>query len=115
MIKYAIGAIALAGIAAAAFAHPSSLTVNGRVGENATVEGVVDEVYVAHRSGATFVDLGGTYPNNAFTAVIWPEDVGKFPDVAALEGQKVTIKGPLQLYRGKQEIILRSASQLKTE
>lgn len=115
MIKYVIGTIALAGVTAVALAQPSSVTVNGKIGENATVQGVVDEVYTANRSGATFVDMGGTYPNNAFTAVIWPEDAGKFHDIAALEGQKVTITGPLQLYHGKQEIILRSASQLKAE
>jgi len=115
MIKFGIAAVALAGMAAMALAHSSSVTVNGQVGENATVEGVVDEVYTAHRSGATFVDMGGTYPDNEFTAVIWPEDAGKFPNIEALEGQKVVVTGPLQLYRGKQEIILRSANQIRSE
>ncbi|HVT24489.1 MAG TPA: hypothetical protein VHD95_07665 [Rhizomicrobium sp.] len=115
MNKYAIGAIAVVGIALAAFAQPAPLTVNGEIGENATVEGVVDEVYTAHRSGATFLDMGGTYPNNSFTAVIWPEDAAKFSGLTALEGKKVVITGRLRLYNGKQEIILRNSNQLKTD
>jgi DNA/RNA endonuclease YhcR with UshA esterase domain len=114
MFKYGLGAVALAGVAVAALSQPS-VSVNGKVGENATVEGVVDEVHVARGSGATFLDMGGAYPSNTFTAVIWSEDAGKFPGITALEGQKVTISGPLQLYRGKEEIILRSADQLKTD
>ncbi|MDE2135100.1 MAG: hypothetical protein KGM97_08330 [Alphaproteobacteria bacterium] len=89
--------------------------INGHVGENATVEGVVSEVHVAASSGTTFIDMGGRYPANTFVAVIWPEDVDKFPNVGALYGQKVKVSGLLELYHGTQEIILRNAEQLKSE
>ncbi len=50
------------------------------VGQTVTVEGPVGSVYTA-RSGMTFIDIGGRYPDNAFAAVIFADDTGKFPDV----------------------------------
>lgn len=87
---------------------------SSHLGETATVKGVVADVHVA-RSGVTFIDIGGRYPQNAFTAVIFSEDVGTFPNVDSLSGRVVEIKGLVRLYKGKPEIILRSASQLKAE
>jgi DNA/RNA endonuclease YhcR with UshA esterase domain len=34
--------------------------------------------------------------------------------VKALEGKTVTISGPVQLYQGRPEIVLKSAAQLQT-
>jgi DNA/RNA endonuclease YhcR with UshA esterase domain len=62
-----------------------------------------------------FIDLGGRYPNNAFTAVIFSQDAGKFPDVGSLRGRTVEITGRVRLYKGRPEIILRAASQLKAK
>lgn len=87
---------------------------SSHLGETATVKGAVADVHVT-RSGVTFIDIGGRYPHNAFTAVIFSEDAGKFPDVNALSGRLVEITGLVRLYKGKPEIILRSASQLKAE
>ena len=89
-------------------------TASSHLGETATVKGAVADVHTA-RSGVTFIDIGGRYPHNAFTAVIFSEDAGKFPDVGALSGRVVEITGLVRLYKGKPEIILRSASQLKAE
>jgi len=107
----AIGGVAIVGITVPA----SSVKVNGHVGEMATVEGVVSEVHVAATSGVTFIDLGGRYPDNSFTGVIWPENADTFPNVGALYGKTVKITGLLKLYRGKQEIILTEADQLQSE
>jgi hypothetical protein len=65
--------------------------------------------------GVTFIDLGGRYPNNAFTAVIFSQDAGKFPDVGSLRDKPVEITGRVRLYMRKPEIFLRAASQLKAE
>ena len=51
------------------------------VGENATIKGVVAEVYRS-RSGITLLDMGGRYPDNPFAAVIFPEDAINFPTCA---------------------------------
>lgn len=85
------------------------------VGEMVTIKGTVDAVYTARRSGVTFIDMGGRYPNNAFAGVIFPEDAGTFPAIGSLRGRMVSITGRVRLYRSKPEIILREAGQLKAE
>ena len=89
-------------------------TASSHLGETVTVKGAVADVHTA-RSGVTFIDIGGRYPHNAFTAVIFSEDAAKFPDVGALAGKVVEITGRIRLYKGKPEIILSAASQLKVE
>jgi DNA/RNA endonuclease YhcR with UshA esterase domain len=84
------------------------------VGQTVTVEGAVTEVHHARSGRATFIDFGGRYPNNAFSAVIFARDAGKFPNVDALAGKSVEITGPVQLRRGKPEIILTEPAQLKS-
>jgi len=84
------------------------------VGENATIKGVIAEVYRS-RSGVTLLDMGGRYPDNPFAAVIFPEDAGKFLDLGSLSGKMVEVTGSVRLYHGKPEIILRRPDQLKAE
>jgi len=40
-----------------------------------------------------FIDLGGNYPDNDFTAVIFAGDAAKFPNASALDGKTVAISG----------------------
>jgi DNA/RNA endonuclease YhcR with UshA esterase domain len=88
--------------------------VKSHVGQQVTVEAAVSDVHTG-RSGITFIDLGGRYPDNAFVAVIFADDAAKFPNATALEGKTVAISGPVQLYQGRPEIILKSADQLKAK
>lgn len=85
------------------------------VGQTVTVAGTVSEVHTSTRSGATFINMGGRFPDDAFTGVIFSEDASKFPDVAALSGKAVEITGPVRLHKGKPEIILKDAAQLKSQ
>ena len=82
------------------------------IGQTVTVVGPVGNVYGA-RSGAIFIDVGGRFPDNPFTAVIFPGDAGKFPAARALGGRTIAINGVVQLYRNRAEIVLRSAGQLQ--
>jgi DNA/RNA endonuclease YhcR with UshA esterase domain len=84
------------------------------VGQTVTVEGAVSDVHTVG-TGVTFIDLGGRYPDNAFTAVIFAADAGKFPNVSALNGKTVDITGPVQLYKGTPEILLNDAAQIKAK
>lgn len=84
------------------------------VGQTAVVEASVSSVRTS-RSGVTFIDMDGLYPDNRFVAVIFVDDIGKFPGVRALEGKTVAISGPVQLYQGRPEIVLKSAGQLTTK
>jgi DNA/RNA endonuclease YhcR with UshA esterase domain len=88
--------------------------VNAHVGQTVTVEAAISDIHTG-RSGATFIDLGGSYPDNDFTAVIFAGDAAKFPNASALDGKTVAISGPVQLYQGRPEIILKSADQLKAK
>jgi hypothetical protein len=82
------------------------------VGQTAVVEAAVSDVRTA-RSGVTFIDMGGRYPDNRFVAVIFVGDIAKFPGVKGLPGKTVAVSGPVELYQGRPEIVLRSAEQLQ--
>ena len=84
------------------------------VGQIVTVEGAVGNIS-AGRTGTTFIDVGGRFPDNNFAAVIFAADRSKFPDLKAFDGKIVDITGPVSLYRGKPEIILKSADQMKSK
>lgn len=88
---------------------------SSRVGQIVTIRGEVADVHAAHSAGVTFIDMGGSYPDNAFTAVIFSDDAAGFPDVASLADRTVEITGRVRLYRGKPEIVLTSAKQLKVQ
>jgi DNA/RNA endonuclease YhcR with UshA esterase domain len=88
--------------------------VKSHIGQQVTVEAAVSDVHTG-RSGVTFIDIGGRYPDNAFVAVIFAGDAAKFPNVNALDGKTVAISGPVQLYQGRPEIILKSPDQLKAK
>lgn len=81
------------------------------VGQSVTVEGVVSSVYTA-RSGVTFIDMDGAYPNNAFSGVIFSENTADVGAVSGLTGRTLDLAGTVKLYRGKPEIIVSSASQI---
>jgi DNA/RNA endonuclease YhcR with UshA esterase domain len=85
------------------------------VGETLTVEGTVSEVHIASRSGVTFINMGGRFPNEAFTGVIFKDDASKFPGVDSLTGKVIDITGRVQDYKGRCEIILNDAAQLKVK
>lgn len=97
-------------------AAPPTITpadAKAHVGQTAAIQASVSAVRTS-RSGVTFIDMDGLYPDNRFAAVIFVDDIGKFPGVKALEGKTVTVSGPVQLYQGRPEIVLKSAAQIST-
>jgi hypothetical protein len=100
-------------VAAPAFAADiAAKDAAAHIGQLATVVGVVDNVHQS-RSNMIFIDIGGAYPNNAFSAVVLAKDVGKFPNLLPLKGKRVGISGKIEIYRNKPEIVLQRADQLK--
>jgi DNA/RNA endonuclease YhcR with UshA esterase domain len=85
------------------------------LGQSVTVEGTVSEVHTDDRSGITFINMGGRYPDQAFTGVIFADDVDKFPNVDSLTGRVVDITGRVQSYKGRLEIIITDPAQLKAK
>lgn len=107
----------LAILAVPAWAETQTITpadAKTHVGQTVTVEGAVGNIATG-RSGTVFIDVGGHFPNNGFAAVIFAADRSKFPDLKTLDGKTVAITGAVSLYRGKPEIILKSADQIQAK
>src|SRR5437660_2176513 len=81
------------------------------VGETATITGAVDGVHQSSK-GNIFLNMGGKYPNQAFTAWIPSASAGQFSNPQQYEGKTVAVSGKITLYRGKPEIIVTSPSQV---
>lgn len=109
----ALAASSVAMPAMAKTIEPAQARAN--IGQTVTVTGVVSAVHVSSRSGTVFIEMGGSFPHNAFTAVIFRRDAARFHDVRSLGGRTVEVTGAPRLYRGRPEIILTGADQLKRE
>jgi hypothetical protein len=81
-------------------------------GETATVCGIIASEHLAatSRSKPTFIDLVASFPNPAFTILVWEEDrqnVGVLPRSGHL-----CATGLVSYYHGVPEIVVRSSKQL---
>ena len=85
---------------------------SSHVGQFATVEGVVAEVHT-RLNRTTYIDIGGRYPKQAISGVIFARDASAVGDVAGLSGSKVGIVGTIYLFRGYPEIMITSRNQLR--
>ena len=112
LLVLAIG-LGISSQALAAAPIPSGAAA-AHVGETATIEGVVSNVVTLKSSGTILIDIGGVYPNNDFAAVIFSEDAAQFPAAAELGGKTVEVTGPVSLYKGKPEIVLKTGDQLQS-
>src|SRR5437762_13585490 len=81
------------------------------VGETAMVTDRVDGVHQSSK-GNIFLNMGGKYPNQAFTAFIPSASAAQFSQPQEYEGRTVAVSGKITLYRGKPEIIVNSPSQI---
>ena len=81
------------------------------IGENATITDKVDGVHQSGK-GNIFLNMGGKYPNQTFTAFIPAKSAGQFSDYQKYDGKTVAVSGKIRLYRGKPEIAVTSPSQI---
>lgn len=83
------------------------------VGQRATVEGTVAQVFTTNK-GNTFIDFGGDYPHQTFTGYVAAGSglAGGGSSLAGLEGKRIKITGTIDLYKGKPEIKITSKDQL---
>ena len=107
------GAVALGLITTGAPAAtiPDSQAIS-HVGQTATVQGTVSNVHVSGK-GTVFINFGDAYPNQDFTAVIFSSSAGAFGDVVRLDGKKLAVTGPITMWKGKPEMILRTPANLR--
>jgi DNA/RNA endonuclease YhcR with UshA esterase domain len=62
--------------------------------------------------GVTFLDFCEEFRSCPFTVVVFGRDLKQVGDVRQLKGRKIEIKGTIQDYDGRAEIILRRPEQL---
>jgi hypothetical protein len=79
-------------------------------GEMMTVFGTVSEIHVTPK-GTVLLDMDGRFPNEQFTAV-WLPPGAPVGSLQSLDGKAISVKGIIQDFRGKPEIILKSMSQI---
>src|ERR1700689_47899 len=103
--------LALAAASAHAGTIISAAAAPKQAAETVTVEGTVSAVHTDSRSGVTFIDMGGRFPDQAFTGVIFKDDAGKFPNVESLTGKVVDMTGPVHDFKGKPETVLNDPAQ----
>ncbi len=84
------------------------------VGETRCVTGKVLRVKQGMR-GIHYLDFCENYQTCPFTVVIFPGDLRHVGDVRELAGKLVEVHGPVKLYDGRAEIILRDVRQLSGE
>ena len=89
------------------------------IGDSLTVCGSVDGGKYLENANRqpTLLDMGGSYPNQALTLLIWGDNRSRFsykPE-EALRGKEVCVTGKIILYKDKPEIILDSEAQVKVK
>jgi DNA/RNA endonuclease YhcR with UshA esterase domain len=104
------GAVAALAIAQAPPTYTATEAAK-HVGETATVTDKVDAVHQSGK-GNIFLNMGGKYPNQAFTAFIPSASAAQFSEPQQYEGRTVAVSGKITLYKGKPEIIVNSPSQI---
>jgi DNA/RNA endonuclease YhcR with UshA esterase domain len=82
------------------------------VGKSVVVEGTMEQVVLSVNL-TTHANFGGRYPNHVFTITIFKAKQSLFKGVKEHEGKRVRVRGVVDLYRGKPEIVLTEPSQLE--
>ena len=80
------------------------------VGRSVTVSGKVYGYY--RTNGTVFLNFGGEYPDQCFTAVVWEPDDFEWLN-RSVEGSSVEISGDVDMYDGVPEIDVNRRSQLE--
>jgi hypothetical protein len=115
MLKTVALLFALIGVVRPAFAETPVKTIPPEeAGQLVTVKGVVSADTTSGR-GNRFLNMGGTYPNQAFTGWIPTKNAGAFSVLPNVTGKTCSITGQVQTYKGKPEIFLNSPSQVRCE
>ena len=112
-----ISGLTACGVQAGSATIAAAEAVN-HVGESARVCGLVASAKYATetRRQPTFLNLDRPYPNHVFTALIWASDREAFPYAPeGLQGKRICVKGVIELYKGKAEIIVTGPSQIEIQ
>ena len=84
------------------------------VGETATIADKVGDVHQSGK-GNIVLNMGGTYPDPAFTVFIPARSAAQCPQPQQYEAQTVAVSGKITLDRGRPEIIVTSPAQIHAQ
>lgn len=101
------------------FAQDTVISVNevrDYIGQEVSVQGKVDEVVSlsSTRGKPTYFNMGGKYPDNKFTLLLWKSNKHKFTKgVDYYEGRKIKVIGLIEMYRGKVQMVISDPGQIE--
>lgn len=88
--------------------------LRGKVGTEATVQGLVHDIGTTKNASMTFINIGMP-KKEGFVALVFEKDYAAFPDgFDKFRNQKVRVKGMVKLYKSEiPQIILTSGDQIE--
>jgi len=89
--------------------------VSRHIGDSVTVCGKVDDMryFENSKNQPTFLNIGGNYPNQLLTVVIWGEIRKQFTgNLDDLKTRQICITGRIILYKEKAEIVIGEPGQI---
>ena len=90
--------------------------LSNHIGDSVIVSGkVYGGRYLSRSENApTFLNVGGDFPNQLLTLVVWGKDRTNFKTAPeeAYKGRQVQIAGKVELHRGKPQIIIYDDAQI---
>lgn len=113
-----IALVCILGVLTASAQQPpvySDTEAASHIGEEATVTGKVFGVSTS-KTGTTYVNLGGSFPQHTFAGVIFVSKQADVGDVKQYEGKEVTLTGRITLSRDKSQkpqILISKVDQIK--
>ena len=81
-------------------------------GKTGAFQGTVSAVYAPKSHTVVILNFDPNY-RQAMTAVVRPAAYAKLPDLAALKGRHILVRGKFESYKGKPEIEITDMSQVK--
>lgn len=83
------------------------------IGQKDTATVVGKAFHIKTTDKATFIDIGGKYPDNPFTVFVSEKDIKTVGDLSKYDGKTIEIRGLITDHNGKPEIVVSNAKQIK--
>ena len=91
--------------------------LNDHVGDSVKVQGIISGVRFLEgaKNSPTFIKVGGAYPNQKLTVVIWGDVRSKLSLIPSSKdvGSRLVVWGRVELYKEKPQMIIRGPKQFE--
>ena len=120
-MKYILATLIMLGCVSAIFAQDtiSLQQVKSRIGDSITVCGRIDDTryLVTADNSPTFLNIGGSYPKQLLTVVIWGDIREKLKGKPELDfkNKSVCVSGKIEFYKASPQIVIHNVEQLKLQ